>query len=231
VIPSIFNSRIVQCGSCGSDVALATAPEAREIEPPDFDTRPGETMRSTLPLWVQHCPACHYCAAEITMVDERAVGLIGSADYQRIVHDSSLPPKAREFLAYSLILDSVDQPADAGWSALHAAWSCDDAGDESAATRCRAKALELWQKSKARGEDFGDELALEFIIITDVNRRMGEWADAVVACSEALDSEDLSQLYEDILRHEKSLIDRKDRSAHSLKELPPFSEQFSMEIQ
>lgn len=210
---------------------IANAPEAEEIEPPDFDTRPGETMRSTLPYWVQRCPACGYCAADITSIHDRAAGAVESDEYHRILHDSSMPPKAREFLAYAIILDHVDQPGDAGWSALHAAWACDDAGDEHAATRCRGRALEFWQKCKTNGENFGDEIALEFTIVTDVCRRMARWEDAVVACSEALDAEDLSPIFEDVLRHEKALIDRKDRSAHSLKELPPFRERFSMEIQ
>jgi hypothetical protein len=227
----LLNSRIVQCGLCASDVAVPTAPPAEELEPPDFDTRPGETMRSTLPHWVQRCSTCGYCASDITSMNEEAAGIVQTDRYRSLLQDSSLPAKAREFLCYSLVLDVVDQPGDAGWSALHAAWACDDADDDASAIRCRTLAINLWQKCKQAGESFGDDLTLEFTIVTDVYRRMGAWEEAVVACSEALDTEELTPLFEDILRQEKALIDRKDRSAHSLKELPPFRDRFTMEIQ
>src|SRR5690348_1969230 len=83
-LSSLLNSRIVQCGSCGSDVSVNDAPEAQDIEPPDFDTRPGETMRSTLPYWVHRCRACGYCAGDISSMHESAGDLIGSAEYHRI---------------------------------------------------------------------------------------------------------------------------------------------------
>ena len=42
------------------------------IEPPDFDTRPGEPLRSTIAAWVASCRFCTYCAADMTVAHSKA---------------------------------------------------------------------------------------------------------------------------------------------------------------
>lgn len=148
--------------------------------------------------------------------------MVQTAAYALQICDPAFPEKAREFLAHALILESVNQLADAGWTALHAAWVCDDAGAAPAAMSARLRALDYWKRGKLRKQAFSDSLAMEFAIAADVYRRAGEFATAVMTCSEALDIEELTPLMNAILRREKSLAEQKDNAAHSLKELPGF---------
>lgn len=210
------------CAVCGSTVAvesLGRLPDS--VEPPDFDTRPGEPLRSTLPWWVQMCAHCGYVADDISRASEDARTIVESEAYRSCLADGSLPETARRFLCYALLLEKLHQAADAGWSALHAAWACDDAGDSEAASRCRARAIELWQRGKQLGQLFCDDMASEFALVTDVYRRLGEFEHATVACAEGLDLEDLPPAIEAILRRQSVLIQQRDRNAHSMRELRP----------
>jgi hypothetical protein len=172
-----------------------------------------------LPFWVQRCPHCGYCADNITSIHDHAVDFVRGEAYQQYLNDPAYPEKAREFLCYAEILSHVGQLADAGWSALHAAWTCDDAGDDPAAIRSRVRALGFWQRGKQSGQAFGDDVPMEFALVTDLYRRAGQFEAAVVTCSEALDAEDLPPILEQLLRREKALIDRKDTARHSVREL------------
>ena len=137
------------CGLCGLPSEQVTAGSPAPKNPPDFDTRPGEPLRSTLAEWVQRCPHCGYCADNIASIHDNAVHFVRGESYQQGLNDLNYPEKAREFLSYAAILAHVGQLADAGWSALHGAWACDDAGDAAAAIRCRARAIEYWQIGRA----------------------------------------------------------------------------------
>jgi hypothetical protein len=207
------------CGLCGLSSGQQTAGSPAPKDPPDFDTRPGEPLRSTLAVWVQRCPHCGYCAENITSIHDQAVDFVRGELYEQTLNDVAFPEKAREFLSYAAILGHVGQLADAGWSALHAAWACDDDGNEAAAVGCRAQAVDYWQRGKQGGQSFGDDLGMEFALVTDLYRRMGQFEAAVVTCSEALDVEELAPMLEQLLRREKALIDRKDTAGHSIREL------------
>jgi hypothetical protein len=62
-------------------------------------------------------------------------------------------------------------------------------------------------------------LASEYALVADLHRRMGQFELANVTCSEALDMDDVPPVIEHILRRQKTLIEQKDTTAHSLKEL------------
>jgi hypothetical protein len=188
-------------------------------EPPDFDTRPGEPLRSTIPLWIQSCWRCGYAADDISAAPPGMAAIVDSEAYRQWLLDEAIPSKAREFLCYGFILEKHHQFADAGWSALHAAWVCDDDTADEAGFRCRARAVELWQRGKQAGQLFCDDMASEFALVTDVYRRMSEFEHATVACAEGLDLEDISPAIEAMLRRQSVLIQRRDVSAHSMREL------------
>jgi hypothetical protein len=113
----------------------------------------------------------------------------------------------------------VREHADAGWSALHAAWVCDDTGHTEGACRCREQAIEYWKRGKHAGQAFSEDFASEYALVADVHRRLAQFELALVTCSEALDIEDLPPVLEHVLRRQKALAEQKDTSAHSLREL------------
>jgi hypothetical protein len=211
---------LVRCALCGADNDVVEEPQmSQSSEPPDLDTRPGEPLRSTLAAWVQSCSSCGYCASEIGVAHARAREVMESEAYQQVLRDPSMPQKVREFLCYAYLLDRIREHADAGWSALHAAWLCDDLAHSEAACRCREQAIEYWKHGKHLGQSFSDDLASEYALVADVHRRMAQFELAQVTCSEALDIEDLPPVIEQVLRRQKTLIEQKDTSAHSLREL------------
>lgn len=213
---------MVSCAVCGAESQVPSPIDVPDpVEPPDFDTRPGEPLRGTMHLWLQQCGVCGYSAEDISVATPGANEIVSSEMYRNILADGSAPSLARTFLAYSLLLERMHQPADAGWSSLHAAWVCDDTNYDETAVRCRVRALELWQKGKAAGQQFSDDLVSEFALVTDVYRRTGQFEHAIVACSEGLDIEDVPPAVETMLRRQTVLIQNRDLAAHSMSELLP----------
>lgn len=177
-------------------------------------------MRSTLAYWVTCCPECGYCAPDLSEASPEASAVVKSEAYKALRADRSLPEMARDFLAYSAILERVGLLADAGWSALHAAWACDDEDAVGPARDCRRKAIEFWRGGKMQGQPFSENLWGEFAIITDVYRRTGAFEEARTACEEGLDEIDIPQPVEAMLRRQLVLIQQRDDTRHSMKELP-----------
>src|SRR5438067_1506509 len=134
------------CAICGTVCSVWENERLPEpAEPPDFDTRPGEPLRSTMARWIQVCPACGYAAEQISTSAAGVDAIVRSDSYQELRNDPGIPDWARGFVCYAFILDKVHQHADAGWSFLHAAWLCDDLNATEAAAWCRCRAIELWQ--------------------------------------------------------------------------------------
>lgn len=208
------------CAICGSVSEQWFMGSSSVFEPPDFDTRPGQLMRDTLDYWVMCCPHCGYCATDLAEAVPEASPVVHSEAYRKLSKDEQYPEKARHFLCHAMILQRMGVFADAGWSALHAAWACDDAMREDAARQCRRKALEYWKLGKRSGQPFSENLWGEFAIITDVYRRCGLFEDARTACEEGLQEDELPEPVESMLRRQLVLIQQRDSGRHSMKELP-----------
>jgi hypothetical protein len=208
-----------RCAVCGSENNVAEESRVEAKEPPDFDTRPGEPLRSTISTWVQCCDRCGYCAADISIAHSKAHEVVGSDSYNAVLANPDLPEKARHFLAYACLLDKIREHADAGWSSLHGAWVCDDEAGFHASAHCREQAIEYWKRGKHAGQAFGDDLASEYALVADLYRRMGQFELATVTCSEALDMDDVPPVVEHILRRQKTLIEQRETGAHSIREL------------
>jgi hypothetical protein len=191
------------------------------LTPPDFDTRPGEMMRSTMPYWVQACPACGYCSGAIDQAAPGAPAVVRSSVYQAVWRDTAVPETARQFLCHVVLLEAMERFADAGWTALHAAWDCDDANDPERARQCRMRAIELWKQAKRSGAEFMETLVEEFAVVTDVCRRAGLFEESRQAALEGLDSDGLPPELEAVLRRQLVYISTRDVGCHSMEELEP----------
>lgn len=209
----------MSCAVCGMVCSRVVLSSSNEIHPPDFDTRPGEMLRSTLFYWVMECPGCGYAAPDLREAASGAAGIVRGPEYQRLRSGGELPAEVRRFACYAFLLERLELLADAGWTALHAAWMCDDLNRDEAARHWRAEAIRLWKLGKARGEDFMDDHQQEFALVTDVLRRMGDFDAAREAALEALALDGLEPLIEDLLRRQLVLVQQKDAAAHSMAEL------------
>ena len=201
----------ILCAVCGAHSEQTIAPAVEPQEPPDFDTRPGEPLRATLSHWLQSCPACGYSAPELSYAPEGVAALVKSEQYQNC---------EGPFLKHAFLLDQLGHHADAGWMALQGAWFFDDAGDGALALGCRTVALQFWKKGKAAGQNFAETIPEEFALVTDILRRSGMFEDALGTCLDALEDEELPPVIEDMLRMQKTFIEKKDFGRHSMSELP-----------
>lgn len=206
-----INEKSTCCAVCGETSDRIILGSSNTIEPPDFDTRPGEMLRSTIGFWVVECPHCGYAAPDL---EERPEGV------SDIVRSEAYLAKKGPFLRHAFILEQLGHFAEAGWTALHAAWSADDAEDADAARACRALAIDLWKRGKAARQNFMNNPHEEFALAADVCRRMGAFDEALATCRAGLDGEGIPPLIEDLLRMEMTFIQNRDTACHSLAELP-----------
>src|SRR5262245_771910 len=80
----------VVCALCGTETTGVVPSQMEPGGPADFDTRPGEPLRSTIGDWVQACPNCGYCADDISRASEGVAEIVGSPVYRAYLEDSSL---------------------------------------------------------------------------------------------------------------------------------------------
>lgn len=201
----------IECALCGAFSQQTEVGAVEPAGPPDLDTRPAEPLRSTVAHWMQLCPYCGYASPDLSYAAEGAATLVKSPGY---------PTSAGPFLRHAWLLEQLGHFADAGWTALHAAWLADDLGDPQAAAECRHRALELWKRGKQNGQAFLDDLAHEFAVAADLLRRLSLFEDARATCLAGLQEDPLPPILEDILRLQLALVQRRDTAVHNLSELP-----------
>ncbi len=143
-----------RCAVCGFETAYAGIGSTNAFGPPDLDTRPPEMKRSTIFAWVQRCPACGYCASDVSKAPSQASSLIYSPEYARQLTDSTFPELANGFLCKALIDEGSADCASAAWALIHAAWACDDAEKPEPAKTCPSKAADMIEKAHAFSEGF-----------------------------------------------------------------------------
>lgn len=206
-----IDEKFTCCAVCGQMSSRIILGSSNVVEPPDFDTRPGEMLRSTIHLWVVECPHCGYAAPDIEELVEGAAPIVRSEAYQA---------QPGPFLRHAHLLEQLGHFAEAGWTALHAAWIADDDQDDARARAARSLAIQLWKRGKAARQNFMNNPHEEFALVTDVCRRMGDFDEALSTCRAGLEAHDIPPLIEDLLRAELVLIQRRDTACHSLKEIP-----------
>lgn len=168
-------SRIVpierKCAICGAINEYSSLASTNTFGGgPDLDLRPAEMMRSTMPVWIQECPECGYISDPSEVTKE----WLKSEKYllcDGIVFASDL---AKQFYKYYLINLEDDNPADAFFAILHAAWTCDDIDDSINAKHCRELAIPL--AAKLIEEKYKDQENIK-IMRADLMRRAGQFAE------------------------------------------------------
>jgi hypothetical protein len=216
----------VRCHVCDAESEHTVARRATEEGTPDLDTRPPETLRSTMPAWVQRCPSCGYCAPDLTVGSPRAARVVRTAAYQTLLTDPTRPALANAFLAASAVFAGCGTRADAGWQAVYAAWACDDAGDDLAATACRLHAVEHFASAMLAGQDVAVDPGGADAVIADLLRRAGHFEEAI-ARVEATRERRILKPTRRVLLYIASLAAEGDRAAHAAAEAPPLPELLS----
>jgi hypothetical protein len=205
------------CALCGETVRMPPAPATNAIGSPDLDARPPGVARTALPLRVQCCPSCGYCARDLTVETPGSREAVDEEEYVELLDDDELPEKAREFLCLARLDGAAGRFDDAFWSTLSAAWIADDADDLDGAERCRALALAALRMARAAGRRVGSEPGVEDVVEVDLLRRMGEFADAERCIRRALDRRP-DEVVDQLLRFQRDLVAARDRFPHRVSE-------------
>lgn len=191
----------VTCAVCGfeSSFPLPAAPPG-PADVTDLEGRPMGTRRNDFATWIQRCPGCGYCAREIYFVPWGLKEFIRTAAYQEKLRDPTLPHLAISFLSDAAVRIASMETAERGLglALLHAAWSCDDAGQPLHARRCRSRAAnQLIEALQHAGELDADPVA-DILLIVELLRRTRRFSEAqsflTLARKQDLDDRSFRQL-------------------------------------
>lgn len=203
------------CAVCGHRDRYTRLTSSNRFGAPDLDSRPPEMLRSTISLWVQACQVCGYCAPDVSQLPPPgAADLVRSKDYQTLLNSPDFPRLANEFLCWARLLEASD-PVRAGWARLHAAWVCDDAGNQPAAGACRLQAAELWQRVLAAGARLLADIGTDYALLADLLRRAGQFEAAEAVCERGL-AQDPEQPVHAILKFQRVLSTRRDTARYTV---------------
>ena len=163
----------VKCAVCGKTSRHEFLMSTNAFGSRDLDFRPPEMQRSTMRLWVQQCPYCGYVAGDLSDKCHVDREWLASEQYVRCNGHTFLSPLARCFYQHYMICFKSHRKEEAFYAMLHAAWSCDDAGDNVMAKGCRKTAAALAESLLAGGKVENKESLL--VIRADLLRRSGQF--------------------------------------------------------
>jgi hypothetical protein len=186
---------------------------------PDIDNRPPEMLRSTISLWVQRCPSCGYCANQVKIGSPQVGPIIKSKAYLEQLTNDTYPELANSFLCDSMIQEAVGHIADAIWSAINAAWTCDDSVAKEAAFACRERALHLTLRAREQKVSLTRDAGIEHVVIADLLRRTKQFSQVEPMCREGLKlKQKLIPEVRQMLEAQIHFARKQDDEAHNLAE-------------
>jgi hypothetical protein len=211
------------CFICGEINVYKAIASTNRFGHSDLDTRPPEMERSTIHCWIQRCPSCSYCAPDISNGPEIATKVVKSDAYLKQRDDSSYPELANKFLCWAIIKEAKGDTGGAGWTAVQAAWACDDADEESAANESRRRAVSLFEKARSNGSSFANGSGVQEAILADLLRRSGQFDKVETVCQTGLE-EGPEAMVKIILHFQQSLARRKDADCYTIAEAAEFAD-------
>ncbi|MCK9297776.1 MAG: DUF2225 domain-containing protein [Methanoculleus sp.] len=210
------------CAVCGESCRFTIPEAAGSVGSRDLDTRPAEPLRSTIYAWVKRCPSCGYCAPDPGKAPEGVADVVKLPRYRWQLDSRKFPKIANTFLCWSIIQEDLGTPAQAAWASLHAAWICDDEGEDVAARVCRTRAADLLRRAWEKGERLASQPGTDEALLADLLRRAGRLREARAVVKKALE-QNPQPVIADILRLQARLIAASDRGVHTVAEARRFS--------
>lgn len=212
---STLNTVMKKCAICGSEIECKEIMSTSAFGSMDLDTRPPQMKRSLLPVEIQYCPNCHYSNYRI---EEKIEGLdaklLQSVPYLAVVNDADIEQPAKSYLLAGHLYAKSGNAQMAGGCFLRAAWAFDDAQCIDYATRARKKAI---QSMVSYVEESGDMSVA--VIAVDLQRRIGDFDDAIESADQLLNYGTDNELLDKILEYEKKLCVQRDAECHKVSEV------------
>ena len=155
---------------------------------PDLDLRPAEMQRSTMHLWVHECPNCGYVSGDVSDPTNITADFLKTPEFLSCDDTDFKSDLAARFYKYYTINVADQNPLDAFYAILHAAWASDDKNDVDNAKQCRNLALPLVDELIKEG---GDREETYSLMKADLLRRSGRFEELLAEYSSTTYSDDL----------------------------------------
>ena len=126
-----------RCSVCGAEHTYVVLGSTNQFGSPDLDLRPPQMARSTMGLWVHKCPECGYVSCMVSDPTTVTREFLESEEYRTCGGIGFSSYLAARFYKDYLICLEEKKIREAFLAVLHAAWECDDEGDDMNAARCR----------------------------------------------------------------------------------------------
>lgn len=162
------------CSVCGASTQFHMLASTSTFGSPDLDLRPAEMQRSTMSVWLQECPACGYVAGSVEEFAPVTREWLERSAYRRCEGIDFASPLAARFYRHYMIRTMCHDREGAFFALLHAAWVCDDMGDDKNARHCREKALPLLDQLIGEG---GPNEETRRVVKADLLRRSGHFEE------------------------------------------------------
>jgi hypothetical protein len=208
----------VTCANCQHAQMVTGIASTNSFGSPDLDTRPPEMKRSTINTWVQSCESCGYCAESLEIENKKAPTILNSRQYQEQLREPDTPQLANHFLCKAIIDQKSGDFAAATWSLLHAAWVCDDLGNEHQAKQCRQDAAKMLLRAEKKKQILMNHTNEETLLLVDLLRRSCQFEQAkqVIASRRKAMIEDHFLLQ--ILDYQHQLVEAADSAAYTIED-------------
>lgn len=200
------------CSVCGTKTKYDVLGSTNSFGSPDLDMRPPEMQRSTMDMWIQECPNCGYISEEVSDDSTVTKQWLQSEEYATcngIDFESDLAEKF--YKCYMINLED-DDPEDAFFAILHAAWACDDADDLENAKHCRKLAIPVAEELIEEKVDHADDILL---MKADLLRRAEDFETVI---TEYCDIEFDNNIMNTILAFQLEKAREKDSSCYRVED-------------
>lgn len=204
-----------RCGLCGSEGEFDVVMSTNTFGSPDLDTRPPEMQRSTIFAWVQRCPACGYCASDVSAARPRASSVVAGKEYKQQLDNPEYPELANSFVCSGILDRESEDYAAATWAFIGAAWVCDDADHPEQAVKCRQDAADMLVRAEGSDQQITGQEGASTAILVDLLRRAGRMEEARKAIEKrrfGITEEVITR----ILDYQAALIEKGDTSCYTI---------------
>ncbi len=215
---TVFPKTVV-CSVCGAENEIMEVGSTNAFGAVDLDTRPPEMKRSTMCYWVQECASCGYVAVDLTDETTLDRSFFGYDSYKTCKGLQFGSDLARMFYQYYMIMMAEDETEAAFGAVHHAAWACDDVGDEANAVRMREKAIELADRL-LRSDDYDRKDTVK-LIRADLLRRNGWFEEVLEDYGQVSFGE---ELLDQIIDFERELARRGCRGCYTVEDAEKYAE-------
>ncbi len=205
-----------KCFMCGAEHEYRVIASTNAFGSSDLDLRPPEMQRSTMRFWVQECPSCGYAASEVSDSCDVPAEFLKSDEYISCDGIAFTSDLAKRFYRQYMILLAGKEIQAAFYAVLHAAWSCDDAGDVNNAVLCREKADTLAAEILETVELADAQRETLMLMRADILRRSGHFEDVARIYSGVKFSGKNSDTMNAVLQFQLEKAQQKDTGCYTI---------------